>query len=156
MKRGEIYYIAYRETTGAEINNARPGVIVSCNALNETSEVVEVVYLTTRPKKELPTHAHIRATGIDSTALCEQVDTVSKLKVGNYCGTCSAEEMAAIDHGLRCSLNLRGPTEDEVRRATEVTPAELNLLNELKRVQAERDRYARMLDLLMAEKEARS
>lgn len=154
MKRGEIYYISYRETTGAEISNARPGVIVSNNALNATSDVVEVVYLTTQPKKDLPTHAHIRATGVDSTALCEQVDTVSKLKVGAYCGTCSPEEMAAIDMGLLASLNLRGPTEDEVKSATEVNRAEIRLLDRIAAIQEERDRYIKMVDVLLAEREA--
>jgi mRNA interferase MazF len=155
MKRGEIYYISYRETTGAEISNARPGVIVSNNALNQTSDVVEVVYLTTRPKKELPTHAHIRATGVDSTALCEQVDTVSKLKVGSYCGTCSPEEMAAIDNALLRSLDLGMAKEEEVREATEVCPAEIRLLEELRRTQAERDRYAKMIDVFLAAQEVR-
>lgn len=108
MKRGEIYYIHMRPTVGAEINKARPGVIVSNDALNQTSDVVEVVYLTTQPKKALPTHTVIDATGVESTVLCEQIDTVSIQLVGDYCGACSEEEMAAIEHGLLASLDL-GP-----------------------------------------------
>lgn len=156
MRRGEIYYISYRETTGAEISNARPGVIVSNNALNQTSDVVEVVYLTTRPKKELPTHARIRATGVDSTALCEQVDTVSKLKVGSYCGTCSPEEMAAIDNGLLCSLGLQEAKEEDIKEATRLSASEERLLNKLADIQEECDRYKRMVDVLLAEREARA
>lgn len=106
MKRGEIYYIHMRPTVGAEISKARPAVIVSNNALNQTSDVVEVVYLTTQPKKEMPTHAVINATGVESTVLCEQINTVSTLLVGDYCGTCTEEEMVAIDHGLLASLDL--------------------------------------------------
>ena len=154
MKRGEIYYIAHRETTGSEISNARPGVIVSNNALNQTSEVVEVVYLTTQPKKDQPTHVTLRATGLTSTALCEQIDSVSKLRVGSYCGTCSPEEMAAIDMCLLCSLDLGMAKEEEVREATKASPAEVRLLEELRRTQAERDRYAKILDMLLAAQEA--
>ena len=156
MKRGEIYYISHRETTGAEISNARPGVIVSSNALNQTSDVVEVVYLTTRPKKDMPTHATITATGLTSTALCEQVDSVSKFKVGSYCGTCSPEEMAAIDMGLLHSLDLGMAKEEEVRELTEVLPAERRLLEDLRRTQTERDRYAKMVDMFLAAQEVRS
>lgn len=156
MRRGEIYYISRRSTTGSEISNARPGVIVSNNALNQTSEVVEVVYLTTQPKKDLPTHVTLNATGLTSTALCEQVDSVSKLKVGSYCGTCSPEEMAAIDNALLCSLDLGMAKEEEVREATEVRPVKVRLLEELRRTQAERDRYAKILDLLLAAQEVKS
>lgn len=56
MKRGEIYYIesTYRET-GSEQRGGRPAVIVSNDKNNENSEVVEVVYMTTKPKNDLPT-----------------------------------------------------------------------------------------------------
>lgn len=55
MKRGEIYYIesTYRET-GSEQRGGRPAVIVSNDKNNENSEVVEVVYMTTKPKNDLP------------------------------------------------------------------------------------------------------
>ena len=106
MKRGDIYYIQRHDTVGMEIMKARPGVIVSRDRLNATSEVVEVVYLTTQPKKEMPTHVAIQSTGRPSTALCEHIDYVSIMLVGDYCGRCTDEEMAAIDTALMCSLNL--------------------------------------------------
>lgn len=115
MKRGEIYYIARRDTIGAETAKARPAVIVSNDALNATSEVVEVVYLTTQPKKEMPTHVEIKATGCESTALCEHIDHVSILLVGDYCGACSAEEMDAINTALAMSLGLVKRPEAEPR-----------------------------------------
>lgn len=158
MKRGEIYYIQHRDTYGSEVGKARPGVIVSNNALNQTSDVVEVVYLTTKTKKDLPTHAIISATGRESTVLCEQIDSVSTLRVGDYCGACSEDEMIAIDHALRASLDLGSNRTRLTRPAYETNEAidqltkELVGLNcELKKVKAERDRYARMLDLLWEE-----
>ena len=73
MKRGEIYYIesTYRET-GSEQRGGRPAVIVSNDKNNENSEVVEVVYMTTKPKNDLPTHVFIRSALSPSTVLCEQ------------------------------------------------------------------------------------
>ena len=106
MKRGDIYYIQRHDTVGSEIMKARPGVIVSHDRLNATSDVVEVVYLTTSPKKELPTHVHIQSTGRPSTALCEHIDYVSTLLIGDYCGRCTDAEMDAINTALMCSLNL--------------------------------------------------
>lgn len=114
MKRGEIYYIHHRHTVGKEIAKGRPAIIVSIDVLNNTSEVVEVVFLTTQPKKNLPTHVLIKATGTTSTALCEQVNTVSKTLVGTYFGKCTAEEMKQVDAALRSSLGIR-VLEDVVR-----------------------------------------
>lgn len=149
MKRGDIYLVKRRDTIGSEITKTRPAVIVSNNALNTTSEVVEVVYLTTSPRKDLPTHAQIHATGVASVAICEQVDSVSVTLIRGQVGTCSEEEMAAIDRALMHSLGLG----NEVK-VTERSKGEQWLMTELAKMQAERDRYAKMLDLLLAEADA--
>ena len=107
MKRGDVYYIKYHHTVGSEMAKGRPAIIVSADELNKKSEVVEVVYLTTKPKKEAPTHVGINATGIPSTALCEQVTTVSKSLIGDYFGACTAEELKKIDRALRRSLGIQ-------------------------------------------------
>ena len=57
--RGEIYYVHETETTGSEQYGGRPAIIVSNNVGNEHSPVVEVVYLTTQEKRQLPTHVDI-------------------------------------------------------------------------------------------------
>lgn len=51
-RRGEIYYInnASKEHIGSEMKKDRPAVIVSCDANNKHSDVLEVVFLTSAPK----------------------------------------------------------------------------------------------------------
>ena len=149
MKRGDIYYIARRDTVGAETMKARPAVIVSNDKLNATSEVVEVVYLTTQPKKEMNTHAVIKATGVTSTALCEHIDHVSILLVGDYCGRCTAEEMAAIDAALLASLGLTRPKEQIAVNPADEKVAEIVI--EYAKACAERDAYKGILDKLLTE-----
>lgn len=109
MKRGEIYYIekpqAFRET-GSEQRSGRPAIIVSNDKCNETSDVVEVVYLTTQPKNDLPTHIDIRSTDRGSIALCEQITSVSIDRIGDYVTTCSDYEMVMVDAALAISLGL--------------------------------------------------
>lgn len=140
MKRGEIYYIQRRDTIGAEIMKARPGVIVSCDALNATSEVVEVVYLTTQPKKDMPTHVTIQATGVISTALCEHIDHVSTQLLGDFCGTCSAEEMADIDKALLWYLGIKGEPTCPAVPADDV---------ELVKITTELDVYKTLVDKIL-------
>lgn len=105
-KRGEIYYIESYYTTGSEQRAGRPAVIVSNDRNNEHGATVEVVYLTTQPKHDLPTHVTVRGTGRDSIALCEQVSTVAVERVGEFCGECSKQEMVAIETALMISLDL--------------------------------------------------
>lgn len=105
-KRGEIYYVESYYTTGSEQRAGRPAVIVSNDKNNEHSATVEVVYLTTQPKHDLPTHVTVRGTGRDSTALCEQVSTVAVERIGEFCGNCNKQEMTAIETALMISLDL--------------------------------------------------
>lgn len=105
-KRGEIYYIESYYTTGSEQRAGRPAVIVSNDKNNEYSATVEVVYLTTQPKHDLPTHVTVRGTGRDGIALCEQVSTVATERIGEFCGECNKQEMVAIETALMISLDL--------------------------------------------------
>lgn len=109
MKRGEIYYIEASkqyQTTGSEQKPDRPAIIVSNNANNDNAQTVEVVFLTTQEKSPLPTHVTIRSANRISTALCEQINTVSIERIANYMGECSEEEMKQVDQALVASLGL--------------------------------------------------
>ena len=146
MKRGEIYFIQRHETVGSETAKARPGIIVSNNALNGTSTVVEVVYLTTAPKKDMPTHAVITATGRCSTAICEHIDHISKELIGDFCGEVCEEEMEAVDRALLFSL---GITAQPSTRESLYEKHLVEAVEQLERLKAERDRYAKMVDHLL-------
>lgn len=107
MKRGEVYYIKHGGVqTGSEMYSGRPGIIVSDNHLNNTSTVVEVVYLTTRPKTDLPTHTVVTSCPQVSTSLCEQISSVAISRIGDYVCTLTETEMRAIDYALIESLGL--------------------------------------------------
>jgi mRNA interferase MazF len=108
VSRGDIYYVCSgnRDATGSEQKTDRPAVIVSNNKGNEFSQIVEVVYLTGEEKKRyLPTHVQIMCK-IPSTALCEQIASVSKSRLTEYVRTCSAAEMEKIDRALMVSLGI--------------------------------------------------
>jgi mRNA interferase MazF len=125
MKRGEIYYIksSYSES-GFEIKGSRPGVIVSNDKNNERSGCLEVVFLTTQPKKNLPTHVPIRQdTARTSTVLCEQITTVDIGRFADYMGALTDEEMLEVDKALAISLglNLTETTETKTTVTVEET-----------------------------------
>ena len=105
---GERYSISHEggATNGSEQFADRPAVVVSNDENNKHSGVIEVVYMTTQPKTDLPTHVTIRSTGRISTVLCEQVSSVSTERVNNYIGQVSEQEMKNIDIALMISLQL--------------------------------------------------
>lgn len=107
IKRGDIYYIVsnYQEE-GSEQRAGRPAIVVSNDMCNQHSRVVEVVYLTTKPKTDLPTHIDIRSSDRPSIALCEQINSVSVDRFGDYVGTCNKYEMDMIDAALLISLGI--------------------------------------------------
>ena len=106
----ERYSISHRggRTNGSEQFADRPAVVVSNDENNKHSGVIEVVYMTTQPKTDLPTHVTVRSTGRLSTVLCEQVSSVSTDRVNNYIGQVSEQEMKNIDIALMISLQLSG------------------------------------------------
>ena len=107
IKRGAIYWITknpHRPTAGSVQQPGRPGIVVSNDANNACSCTLEIVYLTGKPKKPLPTHCAIESTGKPSIALCEQVQTISVEQIREYIGHCTEEEMAEIDRCIAISL----------------------------------------------------
>ena len=155
IMRGEIYWVDIPNAIGHELMKDRPAIIVSCDALNDNSPVVQVVYCSASPKKELPEHITIRSTEQISTALCENVYTVDKSRIGRYVGRCTKREMEQVDLGLLSGLGLaqfglasRQKDEDEaqpVRREAEDGAAPMALVI----ARTERDTYKRMYESLL-------
>ena len=107
--RGDIFFITGNSARiGSEQKQDRPAVVVSNDKANEHSPVIEVVFLTSAEKtKFLPTHVDVMCQ-IPSVALCEQVHSISKTRLGQYVRTCTSEEMKRIDNALMVSLGLEG------------------------------------------------
>lgn len=108
-RRGDIYYInrrSFDKPVGSEQLPGRPAIVVSNDENNEFSPTLEIVYLTTQPKTNLPTHVDIKSSPKPSIALCEQITTIDKERVGDYLATCSEYEMMLIEAALEISLGM--------------------------------------------------
>lgn len=133
MKRGEIYYINITTQAIAEKKAGRPAVIVSNNNIINTSETVNVVYMTTNPERDLSTNVLTRADEKNSTILCDRIFNINKGRVGDYICTLSDKELQQLDIALAISTGLdlgavqvmREPTEEEMARIRESVRAEL-------------------------------
>jgi mRNA interferase MazF len=155
VKRGELYYIMPADKpVGSEQWSGRPGIIVSNNVGNTYADIVTIVYTTTQAKTDLPTHVTIRATPKTSTALCEQVTTVSTQRLGDRIGECSEEELARIDDALAIALDIPmysdSPEEEEEEEEEEDTEFQEDLVNkyekEISVLSAKLEVYQSLLD----------
>lgn len=107
IRRGDIFYIEkHGWQCGSEQFSGRPGVVVSNDVNNRRSSTVEIVYCTTKPKEDMPTHVQILSTRSPSTVLCEQITTVSIERLGDYIGRCNEQEMLEIDLALAESIGI--------------------------------------------------
>ena len=135
VRRGEIYYIENNSNVrveGSEQKPNRPAIVVSNDKNNAYSSVIEVVYLTTKPKANLPTHVDIMSTGRKSVALCEQVSSVSIQRFGDYVATCSEYEMLMVDAALAISLSLNlNPSSDQPKVEGTIRESEKQRIVEL-------------------------
>lgn len=156
IKRGDIFYVVnnYQEE-GSEQRAGRPAVIVSNDKGNTYSGIVEIVYLTTQPKTDLPTHIDIRSAERPSIALCEQITSISKNRLGNYIGTCSEYELDMLNAAMLISLGIDIPATapKEVKKAP-VQPTEASTIilpnsDELIKAETERDTYKRLYENLL-------
>lgn len=113
--RGDIFYIKkINQDTG------RPAVIVSNNDINESQNMVEVAYLVEKPNESLPTHAKVRC-HLPSTALCEQIVSVSKDRIDGFIRTCTDEEIEKINKGLSISLGITESDDTMAEKLKELT-----------------------------------
>lgn len=151
VKRGDIYYIVnnYQEE-GSEQRAGRPAVVVSNDKGNQHSNVIEVVYLTTQPKTDLPTHIDIKSANRPSIALCEQISSVSKDRLGNYIGTCTKYELEMLNAGMMISLGIDIPIQKVIVQPQEKKEEPIKAMpqekqsEELIKAIAERDMFERL------------
>ena len=108
VHRGEIWYMSYGQTTGSEMQKARPVVIVSNETRNEHSPVVTVLPITSKDKKPLPTHVPVPATQelVHGIIMAEQITTTSKMRLMNYVGEVDEKTLREIDKAIcvQCAI----------------------------------------------------
>lgn len=101
-KRGQIYRVNLEPTQGSEQQGtARPCVILSITPLNAKLRQVGVVPLSTSAKALPPVVVSVPSAGASSVALCHQVRTIDKTRLGKQLGELAGADMAAVENAVR-------------------------------------------------------
>ena len=113
MKRGDVYMAGLDPVIGSEQGGYRPVVIIQNDTGNlHAPTVIAVPVTSSSGKPGLPTHAFLPLGegGLwrDSIALCEQVRTLEKARLGRRLGAVSPGAMRGIEQALKVSLDMAG------------------------------------------------
>lgn len=135
VRRGEIYDVKSADTFGSEVGYSRPGLVISDNGGNATSTTVIVAMLTTKDHNIGIHYGPFNNTGRPSFVQCEQLQTVSKLRLGRMMGSLSENQMKEVDDLLDKVLDLGWVDDtpmknaDAERAALRLQLQELQILN---------------------------
>jgi len=109
IRRGDIFYADLSPVVGCEQGGIRPVLIIQNDIGNRYSPTVIAVAITSKPKKELPTHVEIGCMETlqkNSVVLLEQIRTIDRIRLLEYIGSLSELRMISIDQALSLSLGL--------------------------------------------------
>jgi mRNA interferase MazF len=109
-RRGEIWLVDLGEPMGREQAGRRPALIVSDDEVNDSAGEVVIVVPVTSARRGLPSHVEIDddGSGLDqvSYAKCEDVKSVSTLRLVTRLGQAPFDVMFGVERALRFVLAL--------------------------------------------------
>ena len=111
VKRGQIVMLDLPTVSGSVQNGLRPCVIISNNKANKFSPNVIAVPLTSKNKKDMPTHyalqpSKVNGLKVTSTILAEQILTVSKNAIKRVIGVVEDQHIDNVNRIIKESISL--------------------------------------------------
>lgn len=108
--RGEIYYVMPKNTEEDAVTlntGGRPAIIVSNDMLNQTNGYVSVVYMsrTKSYTRHLPTDVIINSAMEESVAICSEVYTVPRARIGKFVNQVTENELKQIEKALAITFS---------------------------------------------------
>ncbi|MBI2921615.1 MAG: type II toxin-antitoxin system PemK/MazF family toxin [Planctomycetes bacterium] len=114
MKRGDVFLAKFEPRSGSEQRGTRPAILVSHDAFNQAPgwRSLIMVPISTSSKQGRRGISSVRiprgtaGLNAESFALCHQVTTIDRQKVGKEMGELPPGLLAQVDEGLRAALGL--------------------------------------------------
>jgi len=102
LQRGRVFRVNLEPTQGSEQQGtARPCVILSITPLNARLRQVGVIPLSNSARALPPMVVAVPSAGPSSVALCHQLRTIDKTRIGKLVGELSAQDLTAIEQAVR-------------------------------------------------------
>jgi mRNA interferase MazF len=112
VRRGDIYWVDFSPGKGSEPTGRRPGLVIQCDALNESRlNTVVMLAITTNLKfSELPGNVLLAKGEANMPKRCvinvTQLKSVDKSSLVEKIGSLSSEEMERVVAGLKLVMDI--------------------------------------------------
>ena len=106
--RGDIVMAVNGNAEGSIQGGTRPYLIISNNKCNQYSDIATAIPLTSKYKKDMPTHYELLINGVKNTVLAEQITCISRSNIVDYVDTIEDEDLKAIETRIKIQLGLKG------------------------------------------------
>ena len=122
--RGDLYYADLTPVTGSEQGGVRTVLMIQNDMGNRFSPTVIIAAVTSRQDKHpLPTHVRVSPNhcGLKehSVVLLEQIRTIDRVRLREYIGRLTEEDMKQVDQALRISIGLSKTKESDTAEGAE-------------------------------------
>ncbi len=106
IKRGNVFWVSFDASIGGEIKKKRPAVVVSTDKANPYLNRVAVIPLSSKISRIYPSEARISFQDKESTAMADQIRTISKRRLISKIGSVRLEEIEKIENKIKLFLEL--------------------------------------------------
>jgi len=100
IRRGEVFRVSLDPTVGSEVGKTRPAVVLQNDLANRSSPTVTVIPISSQVERVFPFQVLIPAgeggLSQESKALCEQIRTLSRRRLGERLGQLPPERLNEI------------------------------------------------------------
>lgn len=112
IHKGDIFYCDFGEDNilGSEQRGKRPVLVLQNNVGNRFSPTVIVATITTRLKKNMPTHVDLHNypyLNDRCTVLLEQIRTVDKSRLKEYITSITPQDIKRINKAIQVSMEIK-------------------------------------------------
>jgi len=108
IKRGDVVAVHLDPVVGSEVGKTRPAIVLQNELANRSSPTVTVVPVSSKIGRTYPFQVRLQAGegGLprESKALCEQIRTVARERIGERIGQLPAERLDEIRAALERHL----------------------------------------------------
>ncbi len=108
MKRGDIYYVDFEPSVGAEIKKKRPALIISCDEANKHLRTVTVIPFSSKVKRVYPFEVFIKkedcGLNVDSKLKITQMRVVDKTRLKEYIGSLGEDILDEVVKSIKLHL----------------------------------------------------
>jgi len=108
MNRGDIYFVDFEPSLGAEIRKTRPALIISCDEANKHLKTVMVIPFSSKIGKVYPFEVFAKkgysGLAVDSKLKIPQMRSVDKTRLKRYVGSLPDEILEEIEKAIKLHL----------------------------------------------------